>query len=76
MTNYLTNAQFRAQKSALTRAINSGKSSMIEFTVRKTVAEWNDGHYAWPDDWARWQRALDDSRPWNAPYLDITDWRF
>lgn len=76
MTNYVSNAMYSRQKSALTRAVNSGDAVKIETAVRKTVTEWNDGHYAWPDDWSRWQRALDDSRPWNAPYLDITDWRF
>jgi len=76
MTNYLTNAQYKAQKAALTRAVNSGDPEKIERAVQKTVAEWNDGHYAWPDDWSRWQRALDDSRPWNAPYIHIADWRF
>jgi hypothetical protein len=72
MTNYLTQAQFTRQKAALTRAENTGDPAKIEATVRKTVAEWNDGHYAWPDDWARWQSALDDSRPWNAPHISIT----
>lgn len=73
MTQYLTQAQYRAAKSALTRAVNTGDPAKIEAQVRKTVDEWNDGHYAWPDDWHRWQRALDDSRPWNAPHLDITN---
>lgn len=75
MTNYLSAAQFRAQKSALTRAINSGDAQKVEAAVIKAVTEWNDGGYAWPDDWNRWQRALDDSRPWNAPQIDITDIR-
>lgn len=76
MTNYLTNAQYRAQKSALTRAVKTGNPEKIRAAVGKAVHEWNDGHYAWPDSWHDWQRALDDSRPWNAPYIDITDWRF
>jgi hypothetical protein len=72
MTNYLTKQQGSRQRAALTRAINTGDPAKIEAAVRKTVGEWNDGHFAWPDDWSRWQRALDDSRPWSAPYLDIT----
>lgn len=82
MTNYLPQATFTRQKAALTRAVNRHRNAIdgrekdaaalqIETTVRTTVTQWNDGHYAWPDDWARWQRALDDSRPWNAPYIDI-----
>lgn len=73
MTNYITKAQYTRQKAALTRAVNSKDPAKIEAAVIKTVGEWNDGHYAWPDDWHRWQRALDDSRPWNAPYIDITN---
>ena len=75
MTNYISQADYRRQKSALTRAVNSGDPKKVEATIIKTVGEWNDGHYAWPDDWHRWQNALDDSRPWNAPYIDITDIR-
>jgi len=75
VTNYLTKAQYTRQKAALTRAVNSGDAAKVEAQVIKTVGEWNDGHYAWPDDWHRWQRALDDSRPGNAPYIDITDVR-
>ena len=76
MTNYLTAAQYRAQKSALTRAVNTGDADKILAAVKKTVNTWNDGNYAWPDDWANWQRALDDSRPWNAPRLDIQSYSF
>lgn len=32
--------------------------------IKKAIAEWNECG-AWPDDWARWQRALDDALPWN-----------
>lgn len=84
MTNYLSQATFTRQKAALTRAVNKSKRlaetgetklamQVVEREVIKTVGEWNDGGYAWPDDWARWQRALDDSRSWNAPYIDITN---
>ena len=71
MTNYLDKATYRRQKAALTRAVNSGDPKKIEATVVKTVGEWNDGHFAWPDTWSDWQRALDDSRPWSAPRIDI-----
>jgi hypothetical protein len=87
VTNYLPQATYTRQKAALTRAVRKAEdlrnnhggsataleaSKIVEAAVIKAVGEWNDGHYAWPDDWYRWQRALDDSRPWNAPYIDIT----
>lgn len=55
---------FPKQKAALTRAVNSGDPEKVKATCRKTVAEWNANGGAWPDDWARWQRALDDILPW------------
>ena len=37
---------------------------------RDAVAEW-DEIGAWPDDWSRWQRALDDAYPlFQAPRLE------
>lgn len=56
---YITQAEYRRQKSALTRAVNSGDRDAIIRTVKRTVAEW-DGK-AWPDDWSRWDRALLDA---------------
>lgn len=60
----------RSQKAALTRAINSGdRDKMIE-TCAAAVREW-DEIGAWPDDWTRWQRALDDTFPvFYAPRLE------
>lgn len=52
------------QKSALTRAINSGDPAKVKAACRAVVKEWDEDG-AWPDDWARWQRALDDILPWN-----------
>jgi hypothetical protein len=57
MTNYITAKQFRAAKSRLTRAINSGDPAKVVAEVTATFAEWNDGDYAYPDDWHRWERA-------------------
>lgn len=56
---------FPGQKAALTRAVKSGDVEKIKATCKKTVAEWNEIG-AWPDDWARWQRALDDALPWHS----------
>lgn len=60
---------YRRQKADLTRAIKTDDAGKILTTVKAAVARWNDpeGPFkgAWPDDWSRWQRALDDSRPWH-----------
>lgn len=54
------NREFPKQKAALTRALKSGDYAKVVATTRKTIAEWNETG-AWPDDWAHWQRALDDA---------------
>jgi hypothetical protein len=47
---------YAAQKGALTRALKKGRDAVV-VECRKVVKEWGD---VWPDDWSRWQRALDD----------------
>lgn len=65
------NAEFRKQKAALTRAINSGERDKVLLACTKALREWNQPGRAWPDDWSRWQRALDDAFDWgHAPQLD------
>lgn len=58
------NALFPKQKAALTRALHvtdgQARKDAVILTCRKTVREWNEIG-AWPDDWSRWQRALDDT---------------
>jgi len=61
MTNYLTQKEFRAAKSRLTRAINSGDPQKVIDEVDRTFDAWDAGSYAWPDDWARWERAREDA---------------
>jgi hypothetical protein len=61
MANYITEAAYRRQKGALTRAINSGDPLKVLATVQATTAEWEADDQAWPDDWARWQRAWGDA---------------
>jgi len=62
------------QKARLTRALNikdheKRQSSVLE-ACRSAVQEW-DAIGAWPDNWSRWQRALDDQYPvFNAPRLE------
>lgn len=60
----------RSQKAALTRAINSGDRDKMVEVCAAAVTEW-DEIGAWPDDWSRWQRALDDVFPvFHAPRLE------
>lgn len=74
MRNYTAaNAAFRKQKGALTRAVNSGDPEKVRAACAKAVREWGETPFdgAWPDDWARWQRALDATLPvFTAPRLE------
>lgn len=56
-TNYLTRQQVSQAKARLTRAIRSGDHARIIEAVEATYAEWDDGDFAYPDDWHRWERA-------------------
>lgn len=59
--NYaLANKQWPVQKAALTRAAKSGDTAKIIATTERTIAQWEEVG-SWPDEWSRWQRALDDS---------------
>lgn len=62
----------RAHKAALTRAINSRDPQKVQDACRKAVQDWNECGF-WPDDWNRWEIALNDSRPLHAPYLALED---
>lgn len=57
---------YAGQKSALTRSLNitdpEKRRAAVENECRRVKKEWGN---AYPDDWSRWQRALDDVRPWN-----------
>jgi len=56
-------AEFKQQKAALTRAVRSGDRDKVLVACHKAVVAWNQPARAWPDDWSRWQRALDDVFP-------------
>ena len=61
---------FPKQKAALTRAVNSGDREKVVLACAKVVKEW-DEIGCWPDDWSRWQRALDDALPvFEGPRLE------
>lgn len=64
---------FPKQKAALTRAVKTGDVEKVKEVCRKAVAEW-DEIGAWPDDWARWERALNDLLSWRAS-IDLRDLR-
>jgi hypothetical protein len=66
------NRMVHRQRAALTRAINSGDPEKVILEARKAVRQWNQPAAMWPDDWARWQRAVDDVLPL-AGHIDIRD---
>ncbi len=59
------------QKAALTRAVKTGDAEKIAVVCKAAVAEWNEIG-AWPDDWHRWQAALDDALPWSQ-HIDLRE---
>lgn len=52
------------QKAALTRAVKTGDPVKIADVCIKAVAAW-DQIGGWPDDWSRFERALNDALPWS-----------
>lgn len=59
------NRMVRRQRAALTRAVKSGDRDRVVIACRDAVREWNQPGCMWPDDWAHWQRALDDLLPFH-----------
>jgi hypothetical protein len=59
------------QLAALTRAKKSGDPERIAVVCKAAIIEWNEIG-AWPDDWHRWQVALDDSLHWSQ-HIDLRD---
>jgi hypothetical protein len=55
------NREHPKQKAALTRAVKSGDKAKVLAACTAAVKAW-DAIGAWPDDWHRWQIALDDAR--------------
>lgn len=65
---------YAQQKAALTRITNKAKAhgrdvptdivEAVKNEIRRAMREWDSREgqftYGWPDDWARWQRALHD----------------
>lgn len=59
------------QKAALTRAVKTRDPERIAMVCKAAVVEWN-AIGAWPDDWHRWQAALNDSLHWSQS-IDLAD---
>jgi hypothetical protein len=57
------NKMVKRQRAALTRALNSKDRDRVVLACRDAVREWDRPGSMWPDDWSRWQRALDDVLP-------------
>lgn len=53
-----------ALKAALTRARKSGDPAKIRAACTKAVRAWEEWG-AWPDNWATWQVALNDTEHWS-----------
>ena len=55
-------ASFRKQKSALTRAKNSGDPQKVIDAVDKAFAEWDAMGIPFPDSWHTWKVAKEDAQ--------------
>lgn len=53
-----------AQRKALAAAVESKDALALQDAIRSAVKLWDECG-AWPDQWADWQRALDDVLPWH-----------
>lgn len=59
------------QKAALTRAKKTGDPEKVAQVCRDAVRVW-DEIGAWPDDWALFERTLNDMLPWHQS-VDLRD---
>ena len=60
MPEYMTQAEYRKLKTALTRAVNAKDPAKIIATCDKALARFDE--VVAPDDWIRWQRAKEDAQ--------------
>jgi hypothetical protein len=75
----LTRAVNRVKRAAAPERLELARRKLIEECTR-TVCEWNAsaesvkyGHNVWPDDWHRWERALQDAHPWRGSYAGLEE---
>lgn len=52
---------YARQKAALTHAIRSKDYAKVIAECERVIAEWETLPYGWPDDWHRWNIALEDA---------------
>jgi hypothetical protein len=65
----MTVRTYKQQSRALTLALRSSNpQEQVLAECKRVIAEWKSSY--WPDDWSRWQRALDDTYGLRAPRLD------
>ena len=65
----------KRQRTALTRAVHSGDPGRVIIAVHRAVLEWDQPGTVWPDDWAHWQRTLDDTLGWGH-HIELDDLRW
>ena len=58
-------AEMPKQREALAAAVAAKDALALQAAIRSAVKLWDECG-AWPDQWADWQRALDDVLPWHA----------
>ena len=66
------NSMVKRQRTALRRVAKTGDANKIAAVVKSHVAEWDAPGAMWPDDWADWERTLNDALPWQQQ-VDIRD---
>lgn len=52
------------QLRSLKLALETGSHDEVRTLCKEAVAEWNEIG-CWPDEWSRWQRALNDTEHWS-----------
>jgi len=57
------NKLVKRQRAQLTKALKNGSPDRVIVACRDAVRAWREPGMTWPDDWSRWQRALDDVLP-------------
>lgn len=65
------NREQPALTAALTRAVRSKDRVAVVLAVRKALKAWDAAGGVWPDQWHRWNIALQDAVGWGAGALDI-----
>jgi hypothetical protein len=54
---------YQHQRATLAGAVSGGDANRIEQAVLDAVREWTENSGMWPDDWRRWEHALNEVLP-------------